>query len=543
MEKEPLNLTEIRTKLAEKKGRHYWRSLEEVAETPTFKEFLRREFPQEAAEWSDQLSRRNFLKVMGASLALAGLTGCSGQPAEKILPYVRQPEELVPGLPLFYATAMPFNGYGIGALAESHEGRPTKLEGNPDHPASLGSSDVWLQASVLQLYDPDRSQVVTRFGTRISTWDAFLENLQAELDDQRNNGGAGLRILTGLITSPTLVSQLEAILTEFPQARWHHYEPAGQDNARAGARLAFGEDVETVYNLANAEVILSLEANFLLEGPGRIRYARDFSDRRRVWSGQTNQSRLYVVESTPTITGAKADHRLPLRPSQIELLARAVAQALGVEAGGVELADRANWIAAVVSDLQAHQGSSLVIAGDQQPPIIHALAHAMNEALGNVGQTVIYTDPVAANPADEMASLTELAGDMAAGQVQLLLMLDKNPAYEVPADLQFAEAMFNVKTRIHLGLYEDETAELCQWHIPALHFLEMWGDVRAYDGTVSIIQPLIAPLYDGKSSYELLAAVLGQTGISNLDLVRNYWQEQNPSGDFEAVWRTALHNG
>lgn len=543
MEKETLDLSAIRARLAQAKGRRYWRSLEEVAETPAFKEFLQREFPQGAAEWSNQLSRRSFFKLMGASLALAGLTSCSGQPAEKILPYVRQPEELVPGQPLFYATAMPFSGYGIGALVENHEGRPTKLEGNPDHPASLGSSDVWLQASILELYDPDRSQVVTRFGTRISTWDTFLQNLQAELDDQRNSGGAGLRILTGLVTSPTLASQLDAVLAEFPQARWYQYEAAGQDNARAGARLAFGEDVETVYNLANAEVILSLDANFLLEGPGHIRYARDFSDGRRVWTGQTTQNRLYVVESTPTITGAKADHRLPLRPSQVELFARAVAEAVGVGAGGTELAEHAGWIDAVVNDLQANRGSSLVIAGHEQPPVVHALAHAINDALGNVGQTVFYTDPVAANPADDMASLTELADEMQAGQVQLLLILDQNPVYDAPADLQFAERMFNVKTRIRLGLYEDETSELCQWHIPGLHFLETWGDLRAYDGTVSLIQPLIAPLYDGKSPYELLAAVLGQTGVSNLDLVRSYWQEQNPSGDFEAMWRTALHNG
>jgi molybdopterin-containing oxidoreductase family iron-sulfur binding subunit len=543
MDKEPLNLTEIRAKLAEKKGRHYWRSLEEVAETPEFKEFLYREFPQGAAEWNDQLSRRNFLKVMGASLALAGLTGCSGQPTEKILPYVRQPEELIPGNPLFYASAMTLGGYATGVIVESHEGRPTKIEGNPDHPASLGSSDVWAQASILEMYDPDRSQVITRFGTRISTWDAFVDNLQTELDDQRSTQGAGLRILTGLITSPTLASQLEAVLAEFPQAKWHQYEPAGRDHVREGARLAFGEEAEPVYNLANAEVILSLDANFLGEGPGHIRYARDFSDKRRVWTGQTTQTRLYVVENSPSITGAKADHHLPLRASQMELFARAVAQAVGVEVGGAEFAEQANWIAAVASDLQDQRGTSLVIAGDQQPPVVHALAHAMNEALGNVGQTVSYIDPVAANPPDEAASLRELADDIAAEQVQLLIILDRNPVYEAPADLNFAELMFKVKTRIHLGLYDDETAELCQWHIPGLHYLEMWGDARAYDGTVSLIQPLIAPLYDGKSAYELLAAVLGQSGISNLDLVRNHWQEENSTGDFETVWRTALHDG
>lgn len=543
MEKESLDLSAIRARLAEAKGRHYWRSLEEVAETSAFKEFLQREFPRGAAEWTDQLSRRNFLKIMGASLALAGLSGCSGQPAEKILPYIRQPEELIPGKPLFYASAMTLGGYAVGVLAESHEGRPTKIEGNPDHPASLGSSNPLMQASILELYDPDRSQVVTHFGTRISTWDAFLQNLQTEVDAQRASQGAGLRILTGLVTSPTLASQLKAIQAEFPHAKWHQYEPAGGDNVRAGARLAFDQDVETVYDLTKAQVILSLDANFLGEGPGQIRYARDFSDGRRLWTGGTTQSRLYVVESTPSITGAKADHRLPLRSSQVELFARAVAQGLGVEAGGAELTDHADWIAAVVRDLQGHRGTSLVIAGDQQPPVVHALAHAINDALGNTGQTVRYTDPVAANPVDENASLRELTADMAAGRVQLLLMLGCNPVYEAPADLQFGELMFKVKTRIHLGLHEDETAELSQWHIPALHYLEMWGDARAYDGTVSIIQPLIAPLYDGKSAYELLAAVLGQTGVSNLDLVRAYWQGQKAGDDFDSLWRTALHNG
>jgi molybdopterin-containing oxidoreductase family iron-sulfur binding subunit len=543
MEKEPLNLTEVRAKLAEKKGRTYWRSLEEIAETKAFQEFLFREFPQGAAEWADNLSRRNFLKLMGASLALAGLTGCSGQPSEKILPYVRQPEELVLGKPMFYASAMPFGGYATGVLVESHEGRPTKIEGNPDHPASLGSSAPFTQASILGMYDPDRSQVVTRFGTRISTWSAFLADLQNELDAQRSSQGEGLRLLTDTITSPSLADLLQQVLAQFPRARWHQYEAAGRDNVLAGTRLAFGERVEPRYNFDRAEVILSLDANFLGEGPGHIRYARDFSDKRRVWTGQSAINRLYVVETTPSITGAKADHRLPLRASQMERFARAMAQAVGVEAGGADLPDFANWIATVAIDLQNHRGTSLVIAGDQQPPIVHALAHAMNEALGNAGETVSYTEPVAVNPVNSMESLRELTEDMAAGRVQLLIIIEANPAYDAPADLQFAERMFDVKTRIRLGLYEDETSELCQWHIPALHYLELWGDARAYDGTVSLIQPLIAPLYDGKSPTELLTAILGQIGVSNYDLVRSYWEAQNPTGDFEAFWRTALHSG
>ncbi len=543
MEKEPLNLTEIRARLAEKKGRYYWRSLEEIVETKAFQEFLYREFPQGASEWSDHFSRRNFLKLMGASLALAGLTGCSGQPANKILPYVRQPEALVPGNPLFYASAIPVSGYAAGVLVESHEGRPTKIEGNPDHPASLGASDPFTQASILGLYDPDRSQVVNRFGARISTWSAFLADLKNELDMQRSGQGAGLRILTGAITSPSLADLLQQVLAQFPQARWHQYEAAGRDNVLAGARTAFGRAVEPHYDFSRAEVILSLDANFLAEGPGHNRYARDFSDKRRVWTGQTAMNRLYVVETTPSLTGAKSDHRLPLRASQMEGFARALAQAVGVEAGGADLPDFTRWIAAVAADLQDHRGASLVIAGDQQPPIIHVLAHAMNEALGNVGQTVSYTRPVLANPADSLGSLRELAADMEAGRVQLLVIIEANPVYDAPVDLQFGERMFKVRTRVRLGLYEDETSELCQWHIPALHDLEMWGDARAYEGTASLIQPLIAPLYDGKSPHELLAAILGQTDVSNHDLVRGYWESQNRGGNFEASWRTALHTG
>lgn len=542
MPKESLTLSAIRARLAEKKGRYFWRSLDEIAETEEFQEFLHREFPQRAAEWNEAFSRRNFLKLMGASLALAGLSGCAGQPSDKILPYVRQPEELIPGKSISYASAITLGGYATGVLVESHEGRPTKIEGNPDHPASLGSSDVLTQASILTMYDPDRSQVVTRFGTRISTWDTFLENLQNEVDDQGSVQGEGLRILTGTVTSPTLASQLQAVLAQFPQAKWYQYEAVNRDNVFAGARLAFGEAVEPRYAFDRAEVILSLDANFLAEGPGHIRYARDFASKRRLWQGQTGMNRLYVVETTPSITGAKADHRLPLRATQMESFARAMAQAVGVNANA-NFTDYAAWITAVAKDLRAQPGKSLVIAGDQQPPLVHALAHAMNEVLGNVGQTVTYIEPVLASPVEQIASLQELVADMAAGQVQLLIIIGTNPVYDAPADLAFAEQMVKVKTRVHLGLYEDETSELCQWHIPATHELEMWGDARAYDGTVSLIQPVIAPLYDGKSAYDLLAALLGQAGVSSYDLVRGYWESQVQGSDFNAFWRTALHNG
>ena len=295
IKKELLDLEKIQSHLAKSQGRQYWRSLEELAEMEEFQEFLQREFPQHASEWTDQVSRRNFLKLMGASLALAGLTACSGQPPEKIVPYIEAPEEVIPGKSLFFATAMPLGGYATGVLVQSTLGRPTKIEGNPDHPASLGATDSFVQASILTLYDPDRSKSVTNAGTA-SNWEAFLNDLQPQLERQRANNGAGLRILTETVTSPTLASQLEALLAEFPSANWYQYEPINRDNVYAGAQLAFGEPVEPVYRFDQADVILSLDADFLVNSPGRVRYARDFAGRRRVnESGVNNLNRLYAI--------------------------------------------------------------------------------------------------------------------------------------------------------------------------------------------------------------------------------------------------------
>lgn len=314
---QPLDLVAIRERLAGKQGRRYWQSLEELADTEGFREYLEREFPHQAPRDMEPLSRRAFLKVMGASLALAGVSGCAWQPAEKIVPYVNQPEEIVPGKPLFFATAFARNGYAMGVVAESQMGRPVKIEGNTQHPASLGATDAFAQASVLGLYDPDRSQAV-RYLSDPTTWSVFLGEMTNRLDAQRRTGGAGLRVLTETITSPTLAAQCRRLLARYPGAKLCQYDPVGQANVREGARLAFGDEVHPVYHFDRAERVMSLDANFLLEEPGSVRYARDFVDGRRVRAGQTRMNRLYVVESTPTITGSYADHRLPLRPSQIE---------------------------------------------------------------------------------------------------------------------------------------------------------------------------------------------------------------------------------
>jgi molybdopterin-containing oxidoreductase family iron-sulfur binding subunit len=539
------DLAALRQDLAGLRGPEFWRSLEELAGSPAFREALQREFPEHASVWVDPVGRREFLKLMGASLALAGLGACTRQPDEKIVPYVRAPEDIVPGKPLFFATAMPLLGFATGVLVESHMGRPTKVEGNPQHPASLGATDAFAQASVLSLYDPDRSQVVTHAG-RISTWDAFLGVVSTELEEQRLTRGARLRVLTETVTSPTLAHQLRALLEIYPLAKWHQYEPAGRDAARAGARLAFGRPVHTYYRFDRAEVILALDADFLAGGAGSLRYARDFTARRRAQGGEPPVIRLYAVECTPSITGAMADHRLPLRASHVEGFARLVAQALGIPAAApaADLSPaQAAWAATVAADLARHRGASAIVAGDQQPAAVHALAHAMNAVLDNVGATVIHTDPVEANPVDQKESLRDLVRDLQAGQVHTLVILGGNPVFTAPADLPFAEALSKARLRIHLSLYEDETSARCDWHIPETHFLESWADARAFDGTVTILQPLIAPLYNGRSAHELLAALLGEPGSASYDILRDYWRSQFPPPQFEALWRTALHDG
>ncbi|MGA9767633.1 MAG: TAT-variant-translocated molybdopterin oxidoreductase [Blastocatellia bacterium] len=530
-----VSLASIRTRLNAKSGKAYWRSLEELAESPKFYELLHREFPEQASEWTDSVGRRKFLKLMGASLALAGLTACTRQPTETIAPYAKQPEELVLGKPLFYATAMPFAGAAMGLLVESHEGRPTKVEGNKDHPASLGATDLFSQASVLGLYDPDRSQTLTHLGD-IVTWSAFLGAVNAALIPQRapEMQGTRLRLLTETVASPTLAHQIKTLLADFPKAKWHQYEPAGSDNAREGARMAFGQYAAAIYRFDKADVVLSLDSDFLSSGAASVRYARDFAAKRRLEEGKSEINRLYAVESSVTNTGALADNRLPVKPSEVQAIVQSLAAMLGAQGGSAQSTAHDKWISAVANDLKAHRGSSIIIAGDYQPPVVHALAHAMNQALGNVGNTVNYVEPVEANPVDGNQSLRELVADMDADLVDILVIVGGNPVYNAPADLDFAGRMMNkVKLRIHLSLYKDETSELCQWHIPESHYLESWSDARAYDGTATIIQPLISPLYSSKTAHELIAAFSDQPDRRSYDIVRDYWQRRMRAGGEE----------
>jgi molybdopterin-containing oxidoreductase family iron-sulfur binding subunit len=548
-----LSLAEVTDKLTEARGPKYWRTLDELAQTPEFDEMLHREFPRFASEWKDKSSRRDFLKIMGASMALAGLSGCVKLPLQPIVPYVRQPEGMIPGKPLFYASTFTLGAYGVPVLVESHEGRPTKIEGNPQHPATLGGTDVFSQASVLGLYDPDRSQSVVNINdTR--EYGSFVNAVGKKVAEQKAKGGAGLRFLTGATSSPSLIAQMNEIRRAFPQSKWYQWEPVNRDNAYAGAQAVFGQPVETQYNFEKAKVILSLDGDFLSSGyPGFHKYARQFASRRRP-ELKHEMLRFYAVESTPTNTGAVADHRLRVKASGVEQFAMEVAGKLGVallsatlvEAGAKpkELSgEQRRFVAAVAKDLQANQGRAVVVAGDNQPASVHALAHLINKQVGAVGSTVVYTDPIDPNASiGKTEQLKQLAGEMYAGKVEMLIVMGVNPLYDAPADINFLGAMNNVPLRIHHGLYQDETSKYCHWHINASHYLEGWSDARSFDGTVNLVQPLIAPLYGGRSEHELLAFFLGRPDATSFEVVHQYWESQH-TGDFNVWWRKALHDG
>ncbi|HKU78149.1 MAG TPA: TAT-variant-translocated molybdopterin oxidoreductase [Pyrinomonadaceae bacterium] len=576
-------------------GKKYWRSLEELADTPVFREFVEREFPQQAEEWHDPIERRTFIKLMGASLALAGLSGCVFQPPEKIVPNVNQPEEYVPGKALFFATAAPLFGAATPVIVRSNEGRPTKIEGNPDHPNNRptdfppedpirdprGSSatDIFTQASILSLYDPDRSPTLM-YREDIRTWTAFVGEMRSILDEQKPQAGKGIRFLTESIISPTLGALIQELQAALPQAKFHQYEPANRDNARAGAIMAFGLPVNTTYRFDLAQRVLSLDCDFLAPTfPGYLRYSREFMARRRITETNKEMNRLYVVETTPSNTGAMGDHTWEVKPSEFEAIAKAIAAGAIPQSPTGSATVNLPWIAPLVKDLQQHNGASIVLAGDNQPPVIHALAHAMNNALGNVGKTVFYTDPLEVNSVDHKASLEALLFDIDSGLVELLVIIGGNPVHNTPVDLKLSpERLQKVKKRVvHLSEYKDETSEWSHWHVPAAHYLESWGDTRSYDGTVSIIQPLIQPLYEGRTAYELLAIFTDRYDRKPYDMVKTFWQTQrsgqgqtqatpagnnqsalptatptaeatpapapSPSQDFETWWRQSIHDG
>ncbi len=534
--------TSLQEKLAGKTGKQYWRSLEELADTPQMQKFIDDEFPNRSS--LAQINRRDMLKFMGASMALAGLGGCRSvfMPQEKLVPYVKAPEELVPGMPLFYASSVMLGAYATGVLVEQHEGRPTRLEGNPEHPGSLGALDSLSQAEILNLYDPDRSSVVM-MGNDISTWDLFTEVISEELTKQTAARGAGIRILTGAISSPTTIEQIENFLRAYPEARWHSYEPVGRGGVYEGAKIAFGRALEPVYDFTQARTVLTLDADFMSPSqmPGSLRYAREFMDGRRVQGLKGEMNRLYAIESTPTLCGAVADHRWPVKSGDIYGVALNLAAALGLQAGAANVAgiDSAHF-AAMVDDLRANSG--VVVCGDFQPPHVHALVHAINQALGAIGRAVRFVDPVD-GAATRAGDLFSLLNDLQSGAVDLMFVVGGNPVYDAPADFQFSESLKKARVRVHYSLYQNETSALCTWNLPATHFLEEWSDGLAHDGTVSMIQPIIAPLYEGRSVSEFFS-MLSRKPRGSYDLVRDYWRRNGLNGpNFEKSWRQFVHDG
>jgi MoCo/4Fe-4S cofactor protein with predicted Tat translocation signal len=522
-----------------------WQGLDQAATEPGFDERVEREFPAQAQEWVDPVSRRGFMKLMGASLAMAGLAGCTKQPDEPIYPYIQQPEDLILGKPNYFATSMPFPTGALPLLVKSDAYRPIKIDGNPEHPQSRGKSDVFSQGSLLGLYDPDRSQRAL-YHLETSSFGNFQSALLRDLPKMA--GGQGLYILSATITSPTLAAQWKDAQRRLPQAKLIQYDPVNRDSARRASKAAFGDFYDAQYRLDKADVIVSLDADFLsgVAHPGFLSLARDYANRRKLMDASVAMNRLYAVESMPTTTGMKADHRLKMKASQVGACAQAIAAALGggQVAGAALNPEQQAFIAALAADLKANAGKCVVIPGEQQPAEVHLAAILLNQQLGNVGKTVVYTETVHPLPSVQGDDLKALVADMNAGKVQWLLILEANPVYTAPADLQFAEALARVPNSAQLGAYADETAQLTTWHINAAHYLEAWSDTRSYDGTLSVVQPMIDPLYGGKTAHDVLQTLLDDPQRTAFAAVQEIWQQQLAGkGDFEAAWRKVLHDG
>jgi len=532
----PMTLAQVREDLKGVKGKKYWRSLDELADTAEFQAAVEKEFPSAAQEWVDPVSRRGFMKLMGASMALAGLAGCTKQPDEPIYPYVKAPEDLILGKPMYFSTAHPFATGAVPLLVKSDQFRPIKVDGNPEHPYNSGSSDPFTQGTLLDLYDPDRSQHVTYRGEN-REWAEFAQAFKEKLAESKD--GTGVYLVSATVTSPTLGRQWKAFQAAYPKATLIQYDAAlaqtWQENAPA-----------IQYDLSAADVVVSLDADFLSGAsyPGFHKLVGDYAKRRK---DPASLNRLYAIESTPTTTGLKAEHRLGLRASEIPAFTAELAKALGVsvEAPAYAWTDaQKKFLTALAKDLKAHAGKSAVLPGLYQDRSVDGLALAINNALGNVGKTVfVAADPVNPIPAkSQIADFKALVADLNAGKVDWLVLLNVNPIYTAPADLNFADAFNKAKTVAHLDSNLNETGQISHWTIPAAHYLETWSDARAYDGTVTIVQPLIEPLYGGKTAHDVLQLALNEPFLSAYEAVR---ETSKPliKGDFETGWRKALHDG
>jgi MoCo/4Fe-4S cofactor protein with predicted Tat translocation signal len=476
-----------------------WRGLEQLADDPDFVARALQEFPTLAEALASPHDRRRALKLMAAAFAMAGLGGCDWAPEGTLIPAVRAPPNIVPGLPNFYASANVLDGYATGVVVKHQMGRPIKVEGNPRHPASLGATDAFAQAQVLDFYDPDRAWAITAHGSPSdqSKLQTALTAQRAKITERRGNG---FHILTGAITSPTLAGQLNALLALYPGARWHRWQAISRENVSKGAVLAYGEPVELAPKLDAADVIFAIDSDLLSSAPGHLRFARDFASRRNP-TRTRKMSRIYAVEPTPTLTGSVADHRFIAGPHELHPVVMALAAGI---LEGSALSGPADWVGQVIADLTANHDRALVHVGPDQPPETHALVHAINEKLGARGNTLELIAPVA-YPADQAASLADLVEDMRTGKVSTLLIMDSNPAYAAPGALGFAAALKHVDFSLTLTVSPNETSQLTTWAVPMAHPWETWSDGRAFDGTATILQPQALPLYNGIGMHTMVA--------------------------------------
>jgi molybdopterin-containing oxidoreductase family iron-sulfur binding subunit len=512
---------------------------------PALRDYLATEFPKRGGSalptghvdtppskeaW--EVSRRGLLGSMAATLALVGAEGCR-RPIEKIIPYAKMPEDVIPGVPAHYATVIQRRGDAAGVVLESHEGRPTKVEGNEAHPASRGGADLVTQATILDLYDPERS-ATPRKGGAASDWSAFDAALLAKLAGYEKDQGARLRVLLQPTISPSVVRMRTALLKRFPKARVHTWSAINDSNSREGARLAFGLPLATLHQYEKARVIVSLDSDFLQTETGNVRAAKAFALGRRLRSSHDAMSRLYVVEPARTVTGGSADHRLRLPAADVERYAYALVAELAKN--NVALADilpaiskpgiadgiPPAWLGPIARDLadQRNHGHAFLVVGERQPPAVHALAHVVNAALGAAGTSVAYAAAADPDEQDNATDIKALTDAMAAGQVDGLLILGGNPVYDAPSDLGFSEKLAKVPFSVHASSFFDETGEKCSWHVPRAHEYESWGDARSLEGAVSVQQPLILPLFSGRSDIELLALAASAPDKNGHEAVR-----------------------
>jgi Fe-S-cluster-containing dehydrogenase component/anaerobic selenocysteine-containing dehydrogenase len=527
-----------------------WRSLEHKADPARL---------EQAASGSDvvkrnieakdlfTLNRRKFMTLSGAIGTLAGIEGCIRRPAENIMPYADMPEYVNPGVPNHYATVTSAAGEALGLVVTSYEGRPTKVEGNPDHPSSLGATDMWAQSSILDLYDPERSRRPHQRGVAsdFASFDAFFD---AKIEALAAKGGAGLYVLAQPTQSPTHVRLRELVVRRLPSARFVSYAPVSQGNVRIGTLIAFGQPLQPVHDFSKAKVVLSIDSDFLGSEPGNVAAQRGFAQAR---DPEGEMNRLYAVEPTLSVTGSNADHRLRLASQDIPNYLKALVTEI---AGGAQLGQLsaavagaktdgipAQWLKAVAKDLNANRGRSLLVAGYRQPPAVHALVAAVNRLLGNVDRTVVYAAPIDASEGDSVAAIAGLARDIAEGKVDTLISLGGNPAYDAPGDLGFAKLLPRVPTSIQFSSALDETAALSTWQVPRAHELESWGDAQSWTGVYSVQQPLIAPLWGGRSDIEVLGKLAGLPNWRGYELVKESVEMRGIKG--ELAWRTLLNKG